>query len=75
LPAGNDASAFFQSDYYGADYSSTTDTDPSLHDFSMGVNGAVITAPEPSSLALLALVLVGLVGRMVWVMAGISREQ
>lgn len=65
LPAGDNDSAFFLSDYYGADFSNTTDFDPSLHDFSMGINGVVVSAPEPGSLTLIAPVLLGLAGLMV----------
>jgi hypothetical protein len=72
MPPGNDGNSFFNSAFYGNNFTPTDD--PSVlgpnpnnsagWDFSMGVNGTTVV-PEPSSLALLVVGLVCVGGRTV----------
>ena len=46
-PCGNDQNAFFNSNYFGANFADTADFGPD-GDFSMGVSGTVAGAPTPT---------------------------
>jgi hypothetical protein len=58
-PCGNDQNAFFNSTYFGA-YFTSTSNEGQPYDFSMGVLGIYI--PEPATWAMMALGAVVLIG-------------
>lgn len=59
-PTGNNLNAFFDSSYFGYTFYPTTWTSGSMTDFSMGIAGSVI--PEPATMSLLGMGLLGLFG-------------
>jgi len=52
-PPGNNQNAFFDSVYFGANFSPTSsDPQNQPYDYSMGVNASMTAVPEPSSIAI-----------------------
>jgi len=59
-PAGNNQNAYWDSTHFGYDFALTSDIDSRwVYDFSMGVGGENAVIPEPASLMLLGMGLLG----------------